>query len=379
MRQIEYSRTRLVSRHQGTLPVLLTCPHDGTEVPAGVPRRTRTGSPAGCPVFETNRDLCTREVVTGTAQRLLDLTGEAPSVVIAEYGRRFIDGNRARECAFEPPDAQPTDAQQFYDEYHDTIRRLVDEIRAENGGLGLLFDIHGTAGIAEDPADLYLGTVNGETVARLLRADPQAMRRRRSLHGFLETAGYTVVAETPRLIGGYTVRTYGSGNPDGLDAIQIEIAAPLRKRPPQREALIEHLALAIARLVVLWADTRTLAAFRSIDLVAGELATVVTGQLQRAKESGDCLLRLGGAPQNRGRVEIRPDPGVADEPATPRRAGVLVLCGDDGNDHYLWVDSEGRLRISPSDPGEDSQAGTVVGAPTGEATAPPRTARRRSR
>ena len=52
----------------------------------------------------------------------------------------------------------------------------IDEIREENGGLGLLFDIHGTGGIEGTPADLYLGTVNGCTVARLLRADPQAQQ-----------------------------------------------------------------------------------------------------------------------------------------------------------------------------------------------------------
>jgi N-formylglutamate amidohydrolase len=358
MRQIEYSKARLVSRHQGTLPVLLTCSNDGNEVPAGVPRRTV--SPPGCPPLETDRDLHTRKVTTGIAQRLLDLTGEAPSVVIAEYSRRYIDANRSAECAFERSDAQQSNAQQYYDEYHDRIRQFVDEIRAENGGLGLLFDIHGTGGIAGTPAELYLGTVDGETVARLLRADPRAMGRRRSLRGFLEAAGYAVVAEPPALIGGHTVRTYGSSNPDGLDAIQIEIVLPLRKFPPQREALIEHLAQAIARLVVLWANTRTLAAFRSIELVAADF----TGQLRRDQETGDGLLRLGGEPKNRGRVEIRRDPGAAGEPATPRRAGVLVLCGEDGNDHYLWVDNQGRLRISPSDPGEVSQAGTVVGAQT---------------
>ena len=177
--------------------------------------------------------------------------------------------------------AQPTDAQRYYDEYHNTIRQFIDEIRAENGGLGLLFDIHGTGGIDRAPADLYLGTVNGETVERLLRADPRAMQRPRSLRGFLEAAGYTVVAEAPELIGGYTVRTYGSHNPDGLDAIQIEIVLPLRKVPSQREALIEHLAQAIARFAVLWADVHTLAAFRGIDLVAGEFAAVVAGQLRR--------------------------------------------------------------------------------------------------
>jgi N-formylglutamate amidohydrolase len=352
MRQIEYSKTLLVSRHRGTLPVLLTCPHDGDEVPPGVPKRTV--SPPGCPPLELDRDLRTRAVTTGIAERLLELTGEAPSVVIAEYDREYIDANRSEACAFERSE-QPSDAQQFYDEYHNRIRQFIDEIREENGGLGLLFDIHGTGGIEGTPADLYLGTVNGCTVARLLRADPQALRRRRSLQGFLGAAGYAVVAEAPQLVGGHTVRTYGSHKADGLDAIQVELTLPLRKLPWQREALIERLAQAIARLVVLWADVHTLAVFRSFDLVTGE---IIAAQLRPDPESGDGLLRLGGAPRNRGRVEIRRDPGGG---AGPRRAGVLVLCGEDGNDHYLWVDEEGRLRIAPSDPGALGHAGTVVG------------------
>lgn len=347
MRQIEYAKSDLVRRHAGTLPVLLTCPHDGDAVPPGVPKREV--SPPGCPPLELDRDLRTSVVTTAIAERLLDLTGEAPSVVIADFDREYIDANRLAACAFEHSE-EPSKAQQFYDEYHDTIRRFIDDIRAENGGLGLLFDIHGTAGIEGTPADLYLGTQKGSTVTRLLEADPQALCRRRSLQGFLTAAGYVVVAEADQLAGGHTVRTYGSNNADGLDAIQIEINAPLRKLPWQREGLIEHLAQAITRLVVLWADVHTRAVFRSLDLVAGE---VVAGELR--PEAGDGLLRLGGAPRHRGRVEIRRDPGP------PRRAGVLVLCGEDGDDHYLWVDEEGRLRIAPSDPGPLGHAGTVVG------------------
>jgi N-formylglutamate amidohydrolase len=147
--------TGLVSRHNGTLPVLLTCPHDAGEVPAGVLKRT--GPTPECPDFEADR--CTRTVTTGLAQRLLDLRGEAPAVVIAEFDRDYIDANRSAACAFEP--GQPADAQQFYDEYHNTIRQFMDDIRAENGGLGLLFDSHGTGGIEGTPAALYLGTVQG--------------------------------------------------------------------------------------------------------------------------------------------------------------------------------------------------------------------------
>jgi hypothetical protein len=74
---------------------------------------------------------------------------------------------------------------------------------------------------------------------------------------------------------------------------------------------------------------------------------------------------LGGQLQNRGRVEIRHDPGTTSTtPAVPRRPGVLVLYGENGNDFYIWVDNQGRLRISPSDPGANSQAGTIVGLQT---------------
>jgi hypothetical protein len=107
--------------------------------------------------------------------------------------------------------------------------------------------------------------------------------------------------------------------------------------------------------VGLWADVHTLAVFHSIDLDSGD---VIAGQLRPEAQTGDDLLRLGGAPRNRGRVEISRDPGAG---AKPWRAGVLVLCAEDGNDYYLWVDEEGRLRIAPSDPGALGHAGTVVG------------------
>ena len=338
MWEINYRVTRLVSHHQGTLPVILTCPHDGDKSPEGVPKRTGEEISSECN-FKTSRDLHARPITTGVAQRLLDVFGEAPYVVIAEFHRKYIDANRSRDCAFEHPEAQ-----QYYDEYHNTIREFINEIRAENGGLGLLFDIHGTRVIEDDPADFYLGTDNGNTVDRLLAVDPQALFRPRSLRGFLEAAGHVVspkqpgILETPEVDGGHTVRTYGSSHADGLDAIQIEIASPLRDDAEKRAALIEYLAYAIGNLVGRYADAHTLAAFQNIN--------------------------LGGQSRHRGRVEIRHDPGATGEGAAPRRAGVLVLNAENGNDYYLWVDNQGRLRVSPSDPGAISQAGTVVGKQT---------------
>ena len=167
------------------------------------------------------------------AQLLFDIFGEAPYVVIANFDRAYIDANRSLLCAFEDRDAQ-----QFYDEYHNTVRDFVDEIRADNGGMGLLFDIHGTTRIASDPADVYLGTLNGEAISTLLRLDSRAMARRRSLPGLLREAGYVVSAKIPETLrGDFTLETYGSSNADGVDAIQIEIESNLRIDTCERDDL----------------------------------------------------------------------------------------------------------------------------------------------
>lgn len=244
---ITYEEVNLVSHHRGTLPVILSCPHGGSRQPEGV-LDERDESNTACRPVKKLSDLNTREITTGVAQRLLDIFGEAPYVVIAEFHRKYIDANREAACAYDV-----CAARQYYDEYHNTLRNFVNGIRAETGGVGLLFDIHGTLVIEGDPADLYLGTDNRKTVARLLEFDPQALWRRRSLRGFLgpEAAGYVIsprlpdIPENREVDGGHTVRTYGSSNPDGVDAIQLEIAAPIRNDRDKRTVFIENLAYAI--------------------------------------------------------------------------------------------------------------------------------------
>jgi hypothetical protein len=78
------------------------------------------------------------------------------------------------------------------------------------------------------------------------------------------------------------------------------------------------------------------------------------------------LLSVGrGIPGDmRGRVEIRHQPEhgrTVDEFYTPAKAGILVLYDERGHNYFLWVDSNGKLRISNSDPGANDLAGTVVG------------------
>ena len=263
MRNIAYTEHLLVSRYQGTMPVILTCPHGGDKQPPGVPNR-RTGAelPSACR-FETDTDRFTRTITRGVAQVLFDVFGEPPYVVIANFDRAYIDANRSPKCAFEDRDAQ-----QFYEEYHNTVRNFVDEIRAENGGFGLLFDIHGTTQVDHDPADVYLGTLNGEAISSLSSRDSRAMSRRRSLPGLLREAGYIVSAKIPETLpGDFTLETHGSSNADGVDAIQIEIESTLRTDASKRENFIEDLAYAICSLAARYADTHTLAAFRSANFL----------------------------------------------------------------------------------------------------------------
>jgi N-formylglutamate amidohydrolase len=248
---IDYDENQMVSRHAGGLPVVLTCPH-GAPVTAQPPGVTQRTTPAGCPPNKLSGDTFTREIATGVAQLLLETLGESPYVVIAEFHRKFIDANRGPDCAFNASEAAA--ALPFYNEYHQTIRGFIDEIQDQNGPRGFLFDIHGTTVIDGDPADLYIGTDNGNSVQRLFTADPFAVFGKRSLRGLLQAAGYVVspaaqgIPENPQVDGGFTTQTYGSSKANGLDAMQLEIAQPIRQSAPGRQAFIENLGRGIASL-----------------------------------------------------------------------------------------------------------------------------------
>jgi hypothetical protein len=251
---VTYSETRLVKRHRGTMPIILTCPHDGTETPPDVDERTEANNPPGCNAFKTGRDVNAADITERVAQRILETTGLSPYVVIARYRRRFIDANREKACAFVDADAEP-----FYDEYHDRIREYVRQLLAQNDGRGFLFDIHGTGVIASDPADIYLGTANGGTLSLGFSRD--RLFARHGLHGLLSavrrtqlvggTFSYTVspadasATETGVVNGGFTVRSQN----DQMNCVQIEVASPIREDDTKRGFLIEDLAFAIPNFV----------------------------------------------------------------------------------------------------------------------------------
>jgi N-formylglutamate amidohydrolase len=253
-----YESALLVDRLRGTLPLLLACGHDGANQPEGVPPRSGHGLPANC-AFNASRDLMVADLTRAVAEQLRGRAGEAPYVVIAAFHRKYIDANRSEECAFEPGPAAA-----YYHEYHAVLRGFVDEIRAENDGSGLLLDLHGSKRREDAPADVYVGTENGQTITALREGtSDDALNRRRGLVGLLQAAGYAMLpshsgeAEHPAFTGGYTVESYGSHRADGIDAIQLEIAAELRMDAKRRARLATDLADAIGSLLPRWLPSPT--------------------------------------------------------------------------------------------------------------------------
>lgn len=229
----------LVTTRRGTLPVLLTAPHGGSQPIPGAAART-----SGVTV----QDSQTGRVAEGIARRLQELLGMEPCLVEAQFHRRFLDANRAEAEAFQDPAARPV-----YLEYHQAVRGFVDEIRKAHPGGALHLDIHGQQ---QDKTTIHRGTRNGLTVKRMLeRHGAPALVGPQSVLGRLRAAGYTVFPdntappdppERREFGGGYTVATYGSHNENGIDSIQLEIGTDLRVNAERRTRLIEDMAQAVA-------------------------------------------------------------------------------------------------------------------------------------
>jgi N-formylglutamate amidohydrolase len=216
----------------GTVPLILTAPHGGTAM-AGLPERRR-----GTKL----RDEHTLEVALAVASHLMAL-GVTPYLVAARFSRKAIDANRAPEEAFDDDAARP-----LYRAYHGRIEGFVAEARARFPGGALLVDIHGQA---TDPNAVFRGTRNGATVRRLLaHHGVAALCGPDSILGALQANGRTIVpANTPpgepsehaSYRGGFTVATY-SREPDGIDALQIELGLTLRASPRFGDELADAMA-----------------------------------------------------------------------------------------------------------------------------------------
>jgi N-formylglutamate amidohydrolase len=231
------AQSELLEAVRGDLPLLLTVPHDGTDIVPGVPRRSGGVQ---------QRDVGTLPLARGVAEALAAALGARPYLVAARFHRRYIDANRSPDEAYEVAAAAP-----YYEAYHGQVAAYVAELRTRFAGGALLLDVHGQAFRREA---LMRGTLDGLTVTALLaRAGQAALTGPLSVFGQLQARGYSVIPpNTPpgappetRFRGGYTVQAYGSQHPTGIDAIQIEVGAVWRQ-PATAPRLAVDLAEALA-------------------------------------------------------------------------------------------------------------------------------------
>jgi N-formylglutamate amidohydrolase len=215
----------LLTTQRGSIPIILTAPHGGAiRVPGSADRTTGI----------TVRDTHTAEIALLVAQRLTERLGQRPYVVIAQFSRKDADANRAPGEAYENDAAKAQ-----YDAFHAAVRDAVDECRRLHGR-AILLDIHGQARV---PGAIVRGTRNGRSVAALrARHGDGAIEGPESLFGLLRAAGYATLPEpgTPEeglgretfFDGGFIVEHYGSHQPAGIDAIQVEIGSQFRSPSP---------------------------------------------------------------------------------------------------------------------------------------------------
>ncbi len=201
-------------------PVVLACGHDGSEMPEGVPaREPYFGAGWIYPTFSVQRDVKTGVLAAGIAEKLYATLGYSPILIQANFSRQIVDVNRQRLFAYKSRKAAP-----YWTAYHKALSAAVKDVRP-----GLLLDIHGTSVV---DAELYLGTCGGTT------ATEETLT---TFSSALTGMGYAVTLNHPRLSGGYTVAAHGAAN-GGLEAIQIEVAKPLRVNDSRREKLAQDLA-----------------------------------------------------------------------------------------------------------------------------------------
>jgi len=242
----------LVLVHAGTLPIVLTAPHGGRLDIPDVAQRTAPDAAHAAAFkkwggFHAGGDPNTDTLALRISAEIEKLTGQRPYLVLAKFKRKFVDPNRPSELAYSDPQAAP-----YYALYHSTIRNFVDDIRHAYPA-GLLLDVHGEN---KDGDVLMRGTVNGDTVAALVRrAGVRSITGPDGLFGQLEAQGFNVFpsnrlplwsgAENAGFNGGYTVNVYGSQNADGIDAVQLEFGSRYR-----RDSELDRSAVQAARAIV---------------------------------------------------------------------------------------------------------------------------------
>lgn len=219
--------------HQGTAPLLISLPHDGSAIPEVLAARM-TPEARGAPdtdwhvsrLYAFARELGASIIAPQHSRYVIDLN-RPPDDVSLYPGQNTtglcpivrFSGDPVYLPGEEPtPDEIDVRIETYWRPYHDALRGELDRLRAEHARV-LLWEGHSIRG--ECPflfdgrlPDLNLGTASGTSCAPERQARIEA-----ALHA---QTGYDWVLNG-RFKGGFITRHYGDPA-NGIDAVQLEIA-----------------------------------------------------------------------------------------------------------------------------------------------------------
>lgn len=211
----------LIEIQRGELPIVISAPHGGRLPIPNCPLRVNYKVPQFVTVLDTNSDKLAHE----TAAELEKALGKKPWVVIAKFSRKYVDANRPVEHG-----AESDEGKKVYERYHSALNDAVALSRTQPGALLIDFHAQGKSKIT-----VYRGSNN----LRSIRASDRT--RFLSEGGFLwqlEQSGINLspackeseAKEDASFNGGYITQHYGATQPNGMNAIQLEVGADYRTK-----------------------------------------------------------------------------------------------------------------------------------------------------
>lgn len=230
--------------HQGTRPLLVSVPHNGTHVPDDIAQRL---TPEAREVPDTDWDM---------ARMYAWVIEAGGSLIVPTHSRYVVDLNRSEDdvslypgqnttglCPIvrftgdpvyvpggEPDEAEVRDrVERYWRPYHEALKNELTRLRDLHGRV-VLWEGHSIRG--ELPflfegrlPDLNLGTASGNSCAELTQVRVEAVLAAQDHFDFVVNG---------RFKGGYITRHYG--DPDrGIDALQLEMSQHTYMDEAQRE------------------------------------------------------------------------------------------------------------------------------------------------
>ncbi len=274
----------------GNLPLVISVPHGGYEKPDDIPERMGR--------FAKNQDIYTIEIVAEIKNKVFELTGMYPYIIINHLHRTRFDANRALlEAANGNKDAG--DVWYAYHEQIDSAEAMI----VREFGKGLFIDLHGHRHSIErvelgyliggmelrlDDEFLNDGYINEFTSIRNLletheskRSFTDLIRGEQSLGALLSSKGQVCVPDNRRLYpqenepyfsGGYNTTRHGSLGGSTIDGIQIEIDLETRTDVAKQVKIAHDIALSLMEYLSLhyFPEHEVLASFGKEVIMVGE-------------------------------------------------------------------------------------------------------------